>query len=74
MRTGRENRPTDLFLVRISIRNPRDGSNRGDDSIKLHGKVQRTVDGETHAFHDGQSLLHWLTVMLEVQQVEEEGR
>jgi hypothetical protein len=62
MSQSRHPRRTDLFLVRIwtgeGTQTPPDGE------IPCRGRVQRTVDGESHEFEDWEGLVAALASML----------
>lgn len=58
MSMRRELRRSDLFLVRFWA------GDKGDGRAEWHGKVQRTVTGETSYFHDWPELVEVLSVLL----------
>jgi len=74
MRPKRRTKHTDLFLVRIWVRDLDDGSQGDQGTLDLHGRVQRTLDGEAHEFGDWPELLNWLIAMLEAGLGEETAR
>ncbi len=51
---------SDLFLVRLWVKDAGDGSGK----VEWRGKVQRVVDGESRQFSSLQNLLDVLRVML----------
>jgi hypothetical protein len=67
VRIDRHSRRTDLFLVRIWTSSPVDGSGESH----WHGRVQRTVNGETYLFDSWQGLIEKLNAMISA---EDEGR
>ena len=66
MGTRRQYQRSDLFLVRLWLKESDDGSNTGQASgqDRWHGKVQRVIDGEAHQFSSLQGLVDVLLVML----------
>ncbi len=60
VRIDRHSRRTDLFLVRIWTGPTMDGSGES----QWHGRVQRTVNGETHTFDSRQGLIEKLNTMI----------
>jgi len=56
-------RRSDLFLVRLWVKDANNSSDK-NDKAECHGKVQRVVDGQSREFDSWQGLVDLLVVML----------
>lgn len=59
--SARHTKHTDLFLVRFWTQ---DAAGASDEQRAWRGRVQRAVDGESHEFHDWDTLVETLRQML----------
>ena len=59
---------TELFLVRLWTHTP----DTGGGEVSWYGKVQKTVDGQSHSFADWPALIDLLISMMILEEKDEE--
>lgn len=59
---------TELFLVRLWTRTSAGGSGE----VSWYGRVQKTVDGQSHSFADWPALIDLLVSMMTLEERDEE--